>query len=434
VAVIWVITTLVTLPGWVRAEYTISMTGGQCAEGCDCPGCQSYFQQQQQMAPAPAQPTAPQDLQGQPGQPPAAPDVTAPLSPSDVPMTAPGAAAAQPSFDFSSSLAAGTGSALASAGVPSMIGDFFGNGFQYQVFNNASVTSAGGDRIFKFAENNSPFPRDRVFFNFHHFHNALTDTRGDSRDLSRYTFGIESTIFNQRNSIEFRVPFSGTLDTSQDLQATDLDSTEFGNLALALKHLVFADECTALAVGTGIVFPTGDDSVIEDDGFAQIIFGNDAVHFQPFVGYYRAPTSRLFTQFFAQLDIDANGNDVVVPQTSRFSVLSVPETNVLQDQTLLMLDYSVGYWLYRNPHACYVTALAPMIELHYTTTLDDQDVGTLGRMFVPINRRDVLNLTGGLFFQLGPMSGLKIAAVSPLRDDFDKLFDVELGVQFVRLF
>ena len=320
-----------------------------------------------------------------------------------------------------------------------MIGDFFGNGYLYRIGSHGvSVTTAGGDRRFKATENNSPFPQNRVFFNYNHFHNAVSNVFGERENLNRYTFGVESTIFNENNSIELRVPFAGTVAANQDLADSNFDSTEFGNITVAFKRLIFRNECSAVAVGLGVSLPTGDDSEITSSGISQVVFNNDSVHFQPFLGIYRKTSERLFWQFFTQVDIDANGNRVVLPATSTlFGTGFTGSSNIaqqLQDQTVLFLDRSVGYWLYKDD-CCrrYLTGLAPMLELHYSTTLQDQDLGTLG-LFEPIERRDVLNLTAGMFFQIGQMSSLKVGAVSPLREDFDKIFDAEVGVQFVRRF
>ncbi|MEZ6117707.1 MAG: hypothetical protein R3C28_14205 [Pirellulaceae bacterium] len=179
---------------------------------CDCPGCQAFLQGMQDGI---AEDVGVPYLNGQPQPAPSSDGVLTPapdsslstdslaMSPSDI------VGDFSNDFNLSSNLAAGSGATLASNGVPSMIGDFFGGGYNYTVdgpFNGGTVTLAGGDRRMKFSENNSPFPRDRIFFNYNHFHNALTDPNGNSRDLNRYTFGVESTIFNDFNSVELRVP------------------------------------------------------------------------------------------------------------------------------------------------------------------------------------------------------------------------------------
>ena len=340
----------------------------------------------------------------------------------------------QPATPPMNSLASSLGATSGAAGIPDMIGDFFGGGYNYGfIGDGATVGVAGGDRRLKFAENNSPFPRNRIFFNYHHFHNAVRDVRGTDRNLDRYTFGLERLILDGRSSLEVRVPFSNTVSAGQDAFIGSTTDTEFGNLSLAVKRMLYQDQCSALSIGLGIVFPTGDDFQIVGD-VVDNRFANDSVHLQPFIGYYHAPSRRCFTQFFAQLDFDTDGNDVTIAGIS----------DNLQDQTLLFLDMSVGYWAYRNRCARYLRGIAPMIELHYSTSLDDQEYGAfegvtlsgqtgLGpTLFVEDARRDVLNLTGGLFFELGSKASLKIGAVAPLRTGSDKLFDSEIGVQLSR--
>ncbi len=77
--------------------------------------------------------------------------------------------------------------------------------------------------------------------------------------------------------------------------------------------------------------------------------------------------------------------------------------------------------LISNTGRRYLTGVAGLLELHYTSTLQDSDVlnatqaGLPGFIVVAGNRRDLLNLTSGLHFQLGPASNLRIGAVTPLR-------------------
>jgi hypothetical protein len=391
------------------------------ADSCDCPGCRAFLQG-----------CAPQDLdclppvvtreQGEaPYIPPSAvqPEAGAMPMPS-LPAESPPPSAFQPG---PSSLAASLGGAGGGAGLPSMIGDFFGGGYNYQFANGATVATAGGDRRFKFADNNNPFPQDRFFFNYHHFNNALVKINGGDANLDRFTFGLEKTVFSDRSSIEVRIPFGLGLGGNPGGSDPVGQVTEFGNIALAVKHLLVRGPCSAVSAGLGIVLPTGDDFSVGGDVISNV-FQNDAIHLLPFIGAYHDLTPRLFTQFFAQLDFDANGNDVIIGG----------QRGVLQDQTLLFLDQQVGYWLYRNGHNRYLRGVAPMVELHYTTTLQDQDYGPFldRQIFVQNFRRDVFNITGGLFFQLGPMSSLKIGGVAPLRTGDEKQFDSELGVQFTR--
>jgi hypothetical protein len=396
----------------------------QCSPGC--PGCQAFIEG---AAPAPVVTPIPEDE--------ATAEEGTGVTPSPTAQAPMDALAAGPGLPSSfGATAAGLG------GVPDMVGDFFGFGYNYAAFNNATATPAGGDRILKRAENYYPFPVDRVFFNFHHFHNALIDTQGITRDLDRYTFGIEKAFYENLLSLELRIPFAGTIAAVQDVINPDTDATEFGNLSLALKGLLYRNDRLAVAGGLGIVFPTGDDSAIVDslagsgNPVTQIVFTNESYVLQPFVGVYLEHTPRLFSQFLTQLYFDVTGNDVIVPVGSSLSTSSVDEVSTLTSQSLLFLDYQVGYWLHRDACARCLTGIAPIVELHYTTAMQDLDLGSFaGRgIFVEDLRRDVLNLTGGVYLELGNMSALKVAGVAPLRDGTDKLFDAELGVQYVRRF
>ncbi len=174
----------------------------------------------------------------------------------------------------------------------------------------------GGDRPYKFAENNSPFPQDRVFFNYHHFHNAVVDIASQDRDLDRYTFGLEKTCLDGWGSFEVRVPFANTVSAAPTAYTNgDLNSTEFGNMALAFKGLVCREPGKFVSAGLTVVLPTGPDfSVGGDVLFNQ--FSNDAVYLQPFLGVYHAPNDLVFTQFFAQLDFAANPNSVQIGSVS----------------------------------------------------------------------------------------------------------------------
>src|SRR5229473_763768 len=43
------------------------------------------------------------------------------------------------------------------------------------------------------------------------------------------------------------------------------------------------------------------------------------------------------------------------------------------------VDLGTGFWLVRNPEARWLTGIAPTLELHYTTTLDNADIHTFSR-------------------------------------------------------
>lgn len=346
----------------------------------------------------------------------------------------------------------GTPSAPGSS-APNMIGDFFGGGLRLppimgECFETvgANVPIGGGDRRFKIVESNSPIPKDRVFFNYHHFHNALLDVQNDTVSYDRFTFGLEKTFFNEMWSAELRIPFGAGLDATQDaIPGADLTATEFGNISLALKAILRQRRTTTLSAGLGIVLPTaGDAQAINYPGLDpqfqpflfNMMFDNEAIHLQPFIGWLWEPNERWFMLAFAQCDFDLSGNDMRQRDTTTGNPITGFSDATLNDQNLLFLDLKLGYWLFRNRCSCWVTGMAPVVELHYTSTMQDTDsvMTPAGLLENPFNRMDVINITGGLHFELGPCSTFTVAGVAPLRGGEENIFDAEFSAQFERRF
>lgn len=323
-----------------------------------------------------------------------------------------------------------------------MIGDFLGGNARFvgqstlASIEHASVGVAGGDRRFKIADDQNPIPVDRLIFDYNGFQNPLIDVAGNTRNLHRFTFGIEKTFRDGLWSFEFRVPFTSDYNSTQSIVPGDsLSGTEFGNMVLVFKRLVIRRENFAASVGVGADFPSGADFRINDATGTAVEVWNESIHLQPFVGAYWTPTDRLFVLAFAQLDFDTRGSTVLM----RDGGDDLANAGTYYDQTLGMIDVSIGYWLHRNPSARWLTAVAPMAEIHYTTTLQDADsvtgtMGTIGPADGDTGRRDVLNLTGGLYLQLGGCSDLRLAYVAPLGTGIDREFDGEFVVQFNRRF
>lgn len=341
-------------------------------------------------------------------------------------------------------MAGGLGAAPAPGAVtPNMIGDsLFGglggtSAYVYDVYQqqyrHGTIPLAGGDRPFKMAENTSPRPQDRVFFNYNHFHNGLIDINGQDHNLDRFTFGMEKTFLCDVASIEFRVPFASALDSTQNTSGSRSSNaaTEFGNIGLALKGILWQDRRTLISAGLAMTFPTGDDAVLlTAGGLDELRIDNDVVHLQPFIGILQTPTDRLFVQGYLQFDFSTAENGAT------FTSSGQSQTQALYDQHLVYLDVSMGYWIHRNRCARLLKGIAPVVELHYTSTLNDATTPTIARGILnnSLNQLDTVNLTGGLIFELGRQSNLTVAAVAPMRDGDGRLFDSEIVVQFNRRF
>ena len=335
------------------------------------------------------------------------------------------------------------------AGTPNMFGDFLPHGIGLSASDifasaNASIPVAGGCRRVKIAENNGPLPQDRVYFLYNHFENALQADASQFRvgpamrgyAIDRYSFGFEKTFLDRRWSAELRMPLCSQMEF--DTPNFGVQGGSVGNLALILKRKVYESDNTCVAIGLGVDFPTGSDArgFVNDTEF---IFRNRSVHLLPYVGVVNRPGCRFFWEAFLQVDVPANG----APIDYRDSYEGDGTFGILNDQTLLYGDVAVGYWLHRNPCASFFTGVAGLLELHYTSTLQDTD-SVSGFFYMPAataftfsnlaNRVDQLNLTVGLHTEILNRTICRVGGVLPLRTGDDRAFDAEVQIQLERRF
>jgi hypothetical protein len=324
---------------------------------------------------------------------------------------------------------ASSAGAVASAGAAggTMIGDHFGNGYAFP--DGSSLSLQGGIRRMKIAENVSPIPQDRFFFSFNHFDRSVfsADPGIPLIDLQRYTVGVEKTFYSGLGSLEIRAPMVDGLDADQISGVPGNEGFEFGDLTITPKVLLAGNRTTRLSAGMGIQVPTADDSTWTgvDGGLAtSLVVENTAVHLKPFLGLMHTPNSRAFMIAYAQLDVDVSGYDIT--STNALGTLS----DDFNDPLFLYLDIQYGYWIYQNCNCCSggVTGVAPVIELHYATNLEDFDdpLGPGVAIDPTADTVHILNLTGGLKFRLGCNTMLTVAAAVPLRDEDNRQFDWEM--------
>jgi hypothetical protein len=340
------------------------------------------------------------------------------------------------------------------ASMPNMFGDAFNVGGQLSVMKG--VVSAVGDlplaaacRRVKVAENNKALPQDRIYFLYNHFQNSLATEVDqslpaavlDRRDFSvdRYTIGMEKTLFDGLWSVEVRMPLADRINYTSpafdsgggNMVDFGVSGGEIGNLAVLLKRLIYESDTTAISVGLGVDMPTGSDANATFDTHSYTL-RNQAVHLLPYAGIAWAPRERFFSQGFLQVDVPTNGNraDYFNPGSGTFGILD--------EQTLLYADVSVGYWLHHNPNAPVLTGLAAVVEFHYTTTLNDADsisgpvgLATFGNL---ANRMDIPNLTVGLHSELANRTLVRVGGVFPLSTGDNRWFDAEFQAQVERRF
>lgn len=331
------------------------------------------------------------------------------------------------------------------ARVPNMFGDLFNQSGQLVVNGafgaRADIPTAGVLGRSKVSENNKAVTMDRFYFTFNHFHNALEgdiDTLDNlpATDLSvtRYTLGMERRFLDELWSVDLRLPLVARYDFG--IPKFGVTGDEIGNLSVILKRQLVATCTTGVVAGLGIDIPTGGD-LNGHAGGTSFTLHNDAVTLSPYVGMLYAPESGFFYHGFVQLDVPLNGNriefaDPFFATNGRFGRIS--------EQTLMHFDAGIGRWVYRNCCAPVVTGLAAVLELHYTTTLDDADIvyGSVSPLRFQfgntLNRIDAVQLTCGLHVQLGAQTTLRVGGAFPLNSGPERPFDAEVLVSLNRYY
>lgn len=281
----------------------------------------------------------------------------------------------------------------------------------------------------KIADNGSPIPRDRVFLNYSYFDNVPLTAGGVN--VNRFTPGVEKTFFDGNASFEARFPFATTLDTNILVDGlTNDDEVEFGNVVLYSKLLLFSSPTYALSTGLGVSLPTADDLTV---GFANgprlVEIDNKSVHLLPFVGGVWVPNSDFFVHGFVQVDVDMNGNPVLVNTFEN----GFRRAGRLDDVTLLYTDIGAGYWAYRaNSPDAVLSGIIPTVELHYTRSLEGAETIQSGPFTIGDFSDDiqVLNATIGTTLLLGDSSTLQFAYGTPIGNSADHVFDGEFRATF----
>lgn len=324
-----------------------------------------------------------------------------------------------------------------------MFGDFF-KSETVLIANTAGLQSlvrmptAGGSQRFN-NEHSRALPTDRVFGSYHHFENAVQANAAapgfpsTSANIDRFTLGFEKTFLEGNTSVELRLPLSTPVSFSSP--DSNFQSSTVGNLVVNLKGLLYSDESQAVALGLAINTPTADDLTValpSSVTTSSFTIDNNAVHLIPYVAYQAAPTDNFFFNGFLQFDTPTNGNNLrVVPAPGA----GAPENRTLNDQTLLYLNTSFGYWLYHDADADFFNGLAGLLEVHYATALNDPDIVSARDKALTFGtntgRVDSVNMAFGLHAQLARSTIIRTAYVTPLRDGNHRLFDGEITVAVI---
>jgi hypothetical protein len=351
---------------------------------------------------------------------------------------------------MSSSAGAGFGgsnsSSMLGGETPEFMGDFYGpealnvqeitdGSSTYLVPRSVMLTPGGRLGRQKLTENNSPIPQDRVFFNYSHFSNVPLTLNGV--DVDRYTPGFEKTFLGGLASVEFRSPIgttsSDTFDQAGNPQQTR--DSQFGNLYVGVKGILMGNDRWVLTSGLSVLTPTAEDSR-QVDSFGNVTgkIDNGSVHLMPFLGGAIRHSSRHFSQWMVQVDVDATGSDVIAFDGQGNS----RTVGTVQQQNLIYVDLNSGYWLYRAPsfQRYGLTGIAWLNEFHLNQSINNGDTfGTsLGQISGGVGSFQNINVLTGLSFEMNRASRLGVGYAIPLGNGADNPFSNELRVTFNRYF
>lgn len=323
--------------------------------------------------------------------------------------------------------------AMASAdqsAAPNAIGDSLAPGYTFSGIYGTANFAPGGGRRFKATNNNSAIPQCRVFFNYNYFDNAYSATANgnppvtQSINVRQYEFGAEHAFWCGMASIQLRVPLITSFDNDIDFNAFPFGTdTQFGNVNVSLKGVLYSDCVKTVSAGLGIGLPTADDFVANDN-VGTYSLDNDAVILSPYLAVYSGLGCNAFLNGFAQVSLPVNDNDV-----SFDDGVNPVVAGSISDTTLLYLDLSVGYWLNQD---CCGNGVAAIAELHYTDALDD-DAVAIGGANLATGDFNMLNATVGAAVIRGCWS-VAPAVVLPVLDGNNRAFDWEFAMYVNRRF
>lgn len=328
---------------------------------------------------------------------------------------------------------------------PEMFGDTFVGLPDLQldsdgVLADLDVPFPGGSNRTVVANHNSPLPQSRIYTNYSHVNGALDFNSefgnpdfSETASLDQYVVGFEAAVWDDWASIEVRVPFAAQRQLGNDSFSFGNDSY-LGDVSVISKVLLAKSCHSAISTGVAVQLPTGDDISGDEDG-TPLRYDNDGIYVSPYLAFLTLPDENWFWQGFAQVDFAVQGDGFTVPLQLQQVPGAPGPSGEFNDQTLLRLNLGVGRWFFRKPHKRFFHAMAGIVELHYTTTLQDADRVVVGDFpgVVVSNRenyQDVLNLAAGLHIELTTNTDLRVGVNVPLRDGTSRFHDASVLAQF----
>lgn len=308
--------------------------------------------------------------------------------------------------------------------VPNIIGDSFG-------VPRVGLTAGGllnfPTHITKISDNNNARPYDRLSFTYNIFQDVPVTFDFDGtvlthNNISEYRVYGEKTVLGGLGSLNIVLPVLDTVSFQQTGGPTIQTGTEFGNLAFGGKLLLIDSPNIAVSAGLQIEAPTSRGFDLNGS-----IIGNEAWYLTPYLASLYTPNDTFFMQSFLSYRARTGSNQVTFQGN--------PVGLNLYQQDLLLADIAAGYWMLRADGNG-LTGIAPVVELHYSTTTESDDPFTFTSDFY--GRRDLLNLTVGTHIEINQRHIVSLGYALPLRDKpflpgglpTDRVFDGEFSIQF----
>ncbi|WP_406700942.1 hypothetical protein V5E97_19310 [Singulisphaera sp. Ch08] len=198
-------------------------------------------------------------------------------------------------------------------------------------------------RNFKIADNQTPMPVDRITYSFNFFDdvNGAINKRFNvplsQIQAYRHVFGFEKTFFDKNASFGMRLPLN-TLTANSPIRNLGPTSTSLGDLTAFVKYALWIDreKGRVLSTGLAVTMPTGPATF----GGANYLRGLHYTNLQPFLGA-QWTWGDLYAINFTSIDVPTSSRDV----------------------TIIYQDFSLGYFLYRNPNPNgFIRSIAPRLK------------------------------------------------------------------------
>jgi hypothetical protein len=258
---------------------------------------------------------------------------------------------------------------------------------------NYSAAPPSFIRGFKIADNQSPRPVNRVYYDFNYFDNVWQSVNERAQNginrvqIYRQLLGLEKTFWDGNASIGVRLPINTITADGQAGGVQTPTQTAINNFNVYSKFLYIKDDVKKVYASWGLAatIPTGPMNFAG----ANYVRSYNNVDLQPFVGLQKT-WNRFYLIAFEAINVPLNTHDV----------------------TAIYNDYAIGYWAYRaKDRNQLLQGLAPTFECHVNVPLNHRDVFNLNDR---AGSADIVDLTYGLNTFFGKRTQMAFAAVTPV--------------------